>query len=76
MLQVVDPVAAAQPAAARKDLMRAMKEAATGMRGGREVSVEELEMRRGREVMEEMAAQLATTSRAVRMGGGGGRWGW
>jgi hypothetical protein len=39
-LQVVDPVAAAQPAARSKDLMRAMKEAAQGigMRGGREVS--------------------------------------
>ena len=36
-LQVVDPVAAAQPAARSKDLMRAMKEAAQGMRGGREV---------------------------------------
>jgi hypothetical protein len=38
--QVVDPVAAAQPAARSKDLMRAMKEAAQGigMRGGREVS--------------------------------------
>lgn len=35
--QVVDPVAAAQPAARSKDLMRAMKEAAQGMRGGREV---------------------------------------
>lgn len=37
VLQVVDPVAAAQPAARSKDLMRAMKEAAQGMRGGREV---------------------------------------
>jgi hypothetical protein len=39
-VQVVDPVAAAQPAARSKDLMRAMKEAAQGigMRGGREVS--------------------------------------
>jgi len=37
LLQVVDPVAAAQPAARSKDLMRAMKEAAQGMRGGREV---------------------------------------
>jgi hypothetical protein len=35
--RVVDPVAAAQPAARSKDLMRAMKEAAQGMRGGREV---------------------------------------
>jgi hypothetical protein len=35
--KVVDPVAAAQPAARSKDLMRAMKEAAQGMRGGREV---------------------------------------
>eukprot|EP00775_Hariotina_reticulata_P008356 gene8356-8540_t len=36
--RVVDPVAAAQPAARSKDLMRAMKEAAQGigMRGGRE----------------------------------------
>lgn len=39
VLQVVDPVAAAQPAARSKDLMRAMKEAAQGMRGGREVCV-------------------------------------
>lgn len=39
VLQVVDPVAAAQPAARSKDLMRAMKEAAQGMRGGREVRV-------------------------------------
>lgn len=37
LAQVVDPVAAAQPAARSKDLMRAMKEAAQGMRGGREV---------------------------------------
>jgi hypothetical protein len=39
VLQVVDPVAAAQPAARSKDLMRAMKEAAQGMRGGREVCI-------------------------------------
>jgi hypothetical protein len=61
-------VAAAQPAAASKDLLRAIKEASTGlgMRGGREVPAAELEMRRGREAVEEMAAQLAATSKAVR----------
>lgn len=37
---MVDPVAAAQPAARSKDLMRAMKEAAQGMRGGREVRMD------------------------------------
>lgn len=65
---VPDPVAAAQPAARRKDLMRAMREAAAGMRGGvgREVPLQELDLRRLREAAEEMREQLSATSRAVR----------
>lgn len=63
--KVVDPVAAAQPAARSKDLMRAMKEAAQGMRGGREVPLEELDLRRLREAAEEMREQLGLTSKAA-----------
>ncbi|WIA09894.1 hypothetical protein OEZ85_010108 [Tetradesmus obliquus] len=65
--RVVDPVAAAQPAARSKDLMRAMKEAAQGigMRGGREVPLEELDLRRLREAAEEMREQLSLTSKAA-----------
>ncbi|KAF6260499.1 hypothetical protein COO60DRAFT_1684872 [Scenedesmus sp. NREL 46B-D3] len=65
--RVVDPVSAAQPAARSKDLMRAMKEAAQGigMRGGREVPLEELDLRRLREAAEEMREQLSLTSKAA-----------
>lgn len=63
--KVVDPVAAAQPAARSKDLMRAMKEAAQGMRGGREVPLEELDLRRLREAAEDMREQLGLTSKAA-----------
>ncbi|KIY99426.1 hypothetical protein MNEG_8536 [Monoraphidium neglectum] len=64
--KVVDPVAAAAPAARSKDLMRAMKEAAVGLRGGvQEVPGEESELRRAKEVAEEMRECLVATSRAA-----------
>lgn len=66
-LQVVDPVAAAQPAARSKDLMRAMKEAAQGMRGGREVR-QGLAVRFCRSVWQPLRGQVVlkqcTTTRA------------
>jgi len=66
--KVVDPVAAAAPAARSKDLMRAMKEAAQGLRGstaGQEVSTDESDLRRAKEVAEEMRESLVATSRAA-----------
>ncbi|GBF95905.1 sorting nexin 2A-like [Raphidocelis subcapitata] len=68
--RVVDPVAAAAPAARSKDLMRAMKEAATatGIRGasaGGDVPGDEAELRRAKDTAEEMRDCLITTSRAA-----------
>ncbi|KAI8464908.1 MAG: hypothetical protein J3K34DRAFT_438762 [Monoraphidium minutum] len=65
--KVVNPVAAAAPAARSMDLMRAMKEAAVGLRGapGAEAPAEEGDLRRAKEVAEEMRECLVATSRAA-----------
>lgn len=70
MPQVVDPVAAAQPAARSKDLLRAMKEMSQGMKtssaaAAREVDAKEQELRRQRELADERKEQLVATTRAV-----------